>query len=305
MSERTKVFLAYLAICTIWGSTWLVIKIGLEYIPPLISAGMRFAVAAVVLWGIIKYRAIDIPLHKEAKEFYLLVALTSFAVPFALVYWGEQKISSGLTSILFAVYPFCVALFSAFILRQERLTIPKIGGIVFGFGGIVTIFGSDVQFGASTETLLGMGAIVLSAISQAFSAVMIKKRGREISPFVVTFAPMFLSAIFLLAAGGLTEDLAAVHLNAVSISSILFLAVFGSVTTFVSYFWLIKRVQVVFLSLTSFVTPIIAVVLGIIILNEKVSPQLFAGSGLVLLGILIANSGEFLTSKRKRHHAGN
>ncbi len=300
MSERLKVIFAYIAICTIWGSTWLVIKVGLETLTPLLSAGLRFALAAVVLYSIIAVRKIQIPLDRARVRLFLIVSLTSFSVPFALVYWGEQHVSSGLTSILFAVFPFCVAIMSVLMLPNEKLTTAKVAGIILGFTGIVVIFSNDIQFGTETDQLFGMTAIVLSAFIQAFSAVLIKKHGHDLSPFVVSFVPMAFAGVFLTLAAFAFEDLTHVQFSSTAIFSIVFLAVFGSVTTFVSYFWLLKRVEVVLLSLTSFVTPIIAVVLGVIILNESVSSQLFVGSSLVLTGILAANSTDVRNFLRNR-----
>jgi drug/metabolite transporter (DMT)-like permease len=229
-----------------------------------------------------------------------MVALTSFSVPFALVYWGQQSVSSGVTSILFAVFPFCVAIMSTLMLPNERLTAAKIIGIIIGFSGIVLIFSDDISIGTGQEQVLGMIAIVTSALIQAFSAVMIKKHGHSISPFIVTFIPMSLAGIFLLTGSVLTEDLSRTEFTTVAVLSVIFLAVFGSVATFVSYFWLLKRVEVVLLSLTSFVTPVIAVFLGVIILNERISSQLFAGSALVLGGILAANAVDIRKYLRSR-----
>lgn len=300
MSERLKIIIAYTAICTLWGSTWLVIKLGLETMTPLLSAGLRFTVAGVVLFGIVKVKNIPVPWNSDTQWFYIVIALTSFSIPFGLVYWGEQKISSGLTSILFAVFPFCVAIMSTIFLPNEKLTTAKISGIVFGFTGIVTIFFNDIQFGTQIDQILGMSAIVFSAVIQAFSAVLIKKHGHSISPFIVSFVPMSLAALLLMAASVAVEDFSGMQFTAQAVFSVIFLAVFGSVATFVSYFWLLKRVEVVFLSLTSFVTPLIAVALGVIILNEKVSPQLFAGASLVLVGIVTANAPDIRQFLRSR-----
>jgi len=290
VSDRLKIILAYTAICTIWGSTWLVIKIGLETMTPLLSASLRFMLAAIILFGIIKAKNIAIPLTKNSFWFFFIVSLTSFSIPFGLVYWGEQHVSSGMTSILFAVFPFSVAIMSTIFLPNEKLTMAKISGIIFGFAGIVIIFYNDAQLGTERISITGMAAIVLSAVMQSFAAVTIKKYGHDISPFVVSFLPMSIAGIILLVGSLVTEDFSAVQFTSSAIFSILFLALFGSVATFVSYFWLLKRVEVVFLSLTSFITPIIAVVLGVIILNEHVSSQLFIGSAFVLGGILSANA---------------
>jgi drug/metabolite transporter (DMT)-like permease len=263
----------------------------LETVTPFLSAGLRFVVASVVLYTIIRIKGITIPWNRESQWFFLITGLTSFSIPFGLVYWGEQKVSSGLTSILFAVFPFCVALFSSWLLKTEKLNSAKIIGIVLGFSGIVAIFFNDVHF-SGAETFFGMLAILASAAMQAFSAVIVKKHGHEISPFVVSFVPMTIGAVILSVASVALEDFSSVEFTPKAILCILYLGLFGSVATFVSYFWLLKRVQVVLLSLTSFITPIIAVLLGAIVLQETVSPQIFLGSALVLMGIISANFPE-------------
>jgi drug/metabolite transporter (DMT)-like permease len=300
MSERLKVIIAYVAICTIWGSTWLVIKLGLETLTPFLAAGLRFSVAGVILLGIIKLKNISVPWNADTRWFYFVIAITSFSLPFGLVYWGEHRISSGMTSILFATYPLFVALMSSLLISTERLTLLKIIGVLIGFGGVVTIFSNDVQFSGDSNALFGMGAVILSAVIQAFSAVMIKKHGHEISPYVVSFVPMSISAILLLTASVAVEDFSNVQFTPMAIFSIFFLAIFGTIVTFVSYFWLLKRVEVVLLSLTAFVTPLIAVLLGVIVLNEKISAELFAGTFLVFAGIATANANEIRAFVRNR-----
>ena len=300
MSDKLKVIIAYTAICTIWGSTWLVIKLGLETLTPLLAAGLRFALAGIILFGIIQFKKISIPWNENTRWFYFTIALTSFSIPFGLVYWGERQISSGLTSILFGMYPLCVALISSIMIKTERVTFLKVLGVLLGFGGVVTIFSNDVQFSGNPDALLGMGAVVMSAAIQAFSAVTIKKYGHEISPYVVSFVPMSISAVLLMIASVSFENYSVVQFTPMAMFSIFFLAIFGTIVTFVSYFWLLKRVEVVLLSLTAFVTPLIAVLLGVLILNEKISPELFAGAFLVFAGIGTANAKEIRAFVRSR-----
>lgn len=300
MSERLKIILAYTAICTIWGSTWLVIKIGLETLTPLLSAGLRFSFAGIVLFGIIRIKNIPVPWNKDTRWFYFVAALTSFSIPFGLVYWGEHQITSGMTAVLFATFPLFVALFSSIMIPTEKITIQKILGVLLGFGGVVTIFSNDIQFEGNSSVLLGMGAVVLSAVIQGFSAVMIKKYGHDLSPFVVSFVPMSISAVILLSASVLVEDYSAVQFSPMAIFSIFYLAIFGTIVTFVSYFWLLKKIEVVLLSLSAFITPIIAVLLGVLILSEQISAQLFAGAFLVFLGIAMANINDIRNLLRKR-----
>jgi len=266
---------------------------------PLLAAGCRFLVASILLFTLIKVRGVDVPMKRSDRLFYCIVALTSFSIPFALVYWGEQFIPSGLTSIIFAIYPFTVAFFSFLFIPSERPTVWKIGGIVLGFAGVFEIFSNDVH-ASGPGAFLGMGAVLLSAILQGYSVIIVKKHGHSIHPFAITFVPMLIGAFLLLASSAILEDHSNVRFTAPAIASILYLGVFGSVATFVSYFWLLKRVEAVLLSLTSFITPIIAVILGVVILGEELSPKTFLGSALVLGGIVTANSQELRRLLKKR-----
>ena len=291
MRERIRVYVSYFLVCSIWGSTWLVIKIGLETMSPLMAAGCRFLVASAVLFTLIKVRGVRIPFSVNDRYFYLVVALTSFSVPFALVYWGEQFIPSGLTSIVFSVYPFTVALFAFLFLPNERITAWKISGTIVGFAGILVIFSNDIRI-SGINASWGMAAVLVSAILQAYSVIVIKKHGHSIHPFAITFVPMLIAAALLLAASAAFEDFSKSMFTMHAVLAIFYLGIFGSVATFVSYFWLLKRVEAVILSLTSFITPIIAVVLGAVFLGEQLSPGTFIGASLVLVGIAVSNYAE-------------
>jgi putative membrane protein PagO len=291
MNERPKIILLYMLICLIWGSTWLVIKIGLETMPPLFAAGCRFTLASAVLYVFVKMRGIPIPFDRRMKKFYVSVAFYSFSVPFALVYWGEQHISSGLTAVLFAIYPFSVALFSYLFLPAEKLNASKIAGIVLGFAGVFVIFANDLHLNDS-HALWAMIGIVASAVMQAFSVIVIKKEGHSVSPFVTLLMPTAISSVGLIAASFVFENVSGVLFTPAAIGSILYLAIIGSIVTFVSYFWLLKHMEAVLLSLSAFITPIIAVTLGVVLNNEALSSQMAIGAACVLSGIVIANAAD-------------
>lgn len=291
MNDRPKIIFLYALICLIWGSTWLVIKIGLETMPPLFAAGCRFTLASMLLYAYVKVRKIPIPFDARMKKFYATVAFYSFSVPFALVYWGEQHISSGLTAVLFGIYPFSVALFSYFFLPAEKLNASKIAGIVLGFLGVFIIFANDISMN-DTLAVWGMTAVVASAVMQAYSVIVIKKEAHNVSPFVTLLMPSAISSVALLVASLLFENLGAIVISPASIFSIAYLAIIGSIVTFVSYFWLLKHMEAVLLSLSAFITPIIAVALGVFLHNEALSSQMAAGAACVLVGIVVANAAD-------------
>jgi drug/metabolite transporter (DMT)-like permease len=287
-SERFRIWSAYFIVCTVWGSTWLAIKIGLETVPPFLAVGLRFAIASALLLGIIRVRGLAIPHTREAIRVYVTLGLLTFTFPFASVYWGEQFIPSGLCSILFSAYPIWVALFSHFLLKDEPLDVFKVLGIILGFAGLLIIFAGDVHW-SDPRGFLGMLAVLWSTILQAYALVSVKKHGQGIDAFVMNFAGMSMCAVFLLCLSVLVEPVSGVSWNATAVGSIVYLGIFGSVAAFGAYYWLLKRIEAVYLSMTSFINPIVAVILGAIVLGETLAPSVFGGAALVLAGIATAN----------------
>ena len=290
--ERLRIWAGFIVVSTVWGSTWLVIKIGLETAPPFLSCGLRFVIASLILLAIVRVRKLPIPRFEAAKRVYLSMGIFSFGIPFALVYWGEQFIPSALGSILFATFPFWVALFSHFFLRAEPIDRYKAAGIVLGFAGIVLVFWGDINL-ANPLAGISMAGIVLATILQAYVLIVVKKHAQTISPFVMNLLGMSIGALCLLLLSVLTESWGSIRWTVSGVASIIYLAIFGSVVAFVTYYWLLKRVQVLYLSFTSFINPIIAVILGAVVLGETLRPSAAVGASAVLLGILVANGKSF------------
>ncbi len=285
--ENFKIFLGYILICLIWGSTWLAIKIGLESFSPLYSAGLRFLLSGAIIWVIMKIKGIKLQVDESSLKLYISLALFSFLMPFGLVYWAEQHISSGLASILFGVFPFIVILFSAFMIPGKKVPTSQIVGVVLGFIGLLIIFSDDINVGY--YGLYGMLGVVAGAAMQAYVAVLIKKEGQHLHPLAMNMLPVFLSGFFLCLGGVLFEDMNTQKYDASGLLSVLYLSVLGTVMAFTTYYWLLKRINLVLLSITAFITPIVAVILGVIVLSEKLSREDIIGSSFVLIGILFAN----------------
>lgn len=297
-SERALVLAGFAAISIVWGSTWLAIKIGLESISPVFGVAIRFTLAAVILFAIVRFRGERLSWGRENLPVFLVLGFLSFSFPFVLVYWGEQYIGSGLASILFATYPFVVAVFSHLFLPGEPLSAFKVGGTLLGFAGVVVIFWADLAGG--TAGFPGMAAIVLSTVLQGFSLVSVKRMGKHIAPVQLTLGGMAVSVVVLWTMAFALEDPSALRFDAAGIGSIVYLGTFGSVLTFVVYYWLLKRVEALFLSLTSLITPVLAVVLGAIFLGEVLPGSIYTGAAMVLAGILVANGGDLL-ARAERH----
>lgn len=284
MNDKFKIYFVYVCVCLIWGSTWLAIRIGLEAFTPLFSAGIRFIIAAIAILLLTKFNKLQFQFDRIAIVLYLAMGFFSFVIPFGLVYWAEQFVPSGLAAVLFAVYPFFVAIFTFYLIKAERINFLKTIGMVISFIGIVIIFSNDLS-GNISDNLVGMIAVVISAIMQAAIAVLIKKYGSHLHHLSMNFFPMLIGGIFLVFIGLWFEDIYSITVTVPAVLSILYLALFGSVVTFTSYYWLMKKINIVLLSLISFITPVIAVIIGWIFYGESLQPQHIAGAVLVLAGI--------------------
>ena len=264
------------------------IRIGLDSLTPIFSAGLRFSSAAVFVFLMMKFRKITLQKDLHSVKLYLILGFFSFIIPYGLVYWGEQFIPSGLTSIIFAVMPFFVILFSKIFIPESAVGRDQILGSVIGFGGIVIIFSEDLIMDVSGY-LLGMLAVLLSASIQGWIAVHLKKYGGQLNPLAMNFVPLVIAGISMTVFGFFLEDRTNWLFNANAIGSILYLGFFGTSIAFTIYYWLMKKINVVLLSLSTLITPIIAVLIGWLILDEKLSLRELFGSVLVLIGILFAN----------------
>ncbi len=286
--ETFRIIFTYLLLCFIWGSTWLAIRISLESFTPFLSGGLRFLIASIAIFIVMRLKGITLQKDKLSVKLYLQMGFLSFVIPFGLVYWAEQFVPSGLASVLFGVYPFFVAIFSFFMIPNEKIGIGKTVGMILGFTGIVIIFSDSFSFTIS-DYLLGMIAVMLSGVMQAYIAVTLKKYGKHLNPLSMNFIPMLIAGISGTLIGLLAEDISRVSLHEAGIFAVLYLALFGSVVTFTAFYWLMKRINVVILSLIAFITPIVALILGWIFYNEILTTQHLVGSAFVLIGLLIAN----------------
>lgn len=303
MKENIKVILVFALCCLIWGSTWLGIKASLFSLTPFYSVGFRFVIASVLVLLFVRYKGFEILTDKISIRLYLIMGFFSYVIPYGLVYWAEQFVPSGLAAVLFGVYPFFVLLFSYIALPGEKIGFFKVLGIILGFSGILIIFSENIG-GDISSYLLGMTALVLSAVTQAGNSVVIKKYGHYLNPLSMNFVPMAIAGIAFLIIAFLFEDFNQLIFDANAFISVLYLALFGTVIAFTGYYWLLKRISVVILSLITFINPIIALILGWIIYNEQLSSRYLWGSILVLTGLLWANLGNaLLNSKRKKRTA--
>jgi drug/metabolite transporter (DMT)-like permease len=276
-----------ISVCTlIWGSTWLAIKIGLETLPPFLFAGMRFTIAAVLLYGFMRIRGIPFPRDRTTWKVMLVLGFYQ-TLDYAFVFWGEQYIHSAMAAILFATMPFFVIICSYMMLDDRRTTWLKVLGISISFAGVIIIFMRDI--GSARHSWLGDVAIILAAVCGAIFSVYAKKYANQINAVANTTVQMAFVAVFLSATGFLTENFSEIHFTGRGIGAIIYLGALGSAVAFGVYMWVIQRVNVVEAAIIPVATPIVAVFLGWLILDEHLTIYSLWGCGMILIGVYLVN----------------
>ncbi|MEJ2542535.1 MAG: DMT family transporter [Calditrichaceae bacterium] len=289
MNIRNNKYLPFLIITIlslIWGSTWVAIKIGLEDLPPFLSAGWRFLVASVFLFGYSIKAKLPFPKDLHSHIFLLTFSVINFTVSYALVYWGEQYINSGLTSILFSVMPFYTAIISIKILPSEQITMKKMAGIIIGFLGVVLIFSDQLYF-THPFSLYGMIAVLLSPAFSAWGTLLGKKARTSYHAITLNTLPVFYTGLSFMLIHLLFEHHVDFEYTTSSVLSMAYLGIMGTAVAFALYFWLLKSVSAVTMSLITYITPPMALLWGWIIYDETITLRLILGMLVIFSGIAI------------------
>ncbi len=278
--------LLYTALCLIWGSTWLVIKIGYGGLGPFNVAAVRFFLASAVLVALLPLFRARWPVGRSEWLLVAWIGVLMFAADYGLIYWAEQFLDSGLTAVLFAVLPLVTIVFAHFYIPGDRITIRKLGGALLAFAGLAALFGDRLQLEAAN--LWPMLAVILSTVCAAMAGVAAKRHGAAIPPATINAPAMLIGAVVLLLVSLASGEGFGLPRDVQTWGAVIYLAIPGSVVTFLVYFWLLKTWSVTSLSFISVFTPAIALLLGFIVLDERPTTATAIGAALILTGVTLS-----------------
>ena len=282
---RSLVWSLYALNVLIWSSTWVAIKIGLEDVPPLLGAGIRFALAGGGL--LLLARALGRPLKTDAALATVL-ALLPFAAAYGLIYWGEQYVPSGLAAVLFGVMPLYSATIASVALADEPLRARLIAGIAVAIGGLAIAFGESLALGDAKWALLAASACAIAPLCAAIGNVSSKRRGQALDPIVLNAWAMLGGGALLLITSAPLEDWTEAAWTAQSLGSIAYLAAIGSAVPFVTLTILLRQLPAVTVSYITLLLPFGALAFGAALYDERVTLAAVGGALLVAAGLLIA-----------------
>jgi drug/metabolite transporter (DMT)-like permease len=227
----------------------------------------------------------------------MVLSLTIMAVPYGLLFWAEQYVTSSMTAVLFSAMPLAVALLTPVMLGR---TVPRsaVFALVIAFGGFVYLF-FQTDLIATPSALWGGVAILVAMLLSSWSAVYAKRRLQDIDTVVSTGLQFLFGAIALFWGTWALEARRHAHWTRASLAALVFLTVFGSGVAFVIYYWLLKRMQPYQLSTISMVVPVIAVLEGSLFGHEAIPLRVLIGMGVVLIAVGSVLRGEAVTAERQ------
>ncbi len=269
----------YVSLCLIWGTTWLGIRMVVRDVPPFEALALRLLAAGVLLLGMALVQKRRWPTDGAEWNAILILTLTIMAVPYALLFWAEQYVTSSMSAVLYSASPLAVSLITPAMMHRK---VPRraVYAMVMAFGGILILFYKNPS--TNRMVILGGAAVLASMLLTSWSIVYAKQRLHDVDSVVATGLQSLLGSIVLLWATWALEA----HRHAVwtrtAMIGLAYLTILGSATAFVIYYWLLKKLQPYQISTISLIIPLVAVLAGL--LAGEPIPLLMLLAVLVVLG---------------------
>ncbi len=273
-------------LASIWGSSFMAIKVGVETIPPLTLAAGRIALAALVLWGFALLKGESLPRGGRIWLYCFFIGVMGNCLPFALINWGEVKIDSGLAAILMAVMPLAVVVMAHFFTVGDRMTPAKLAGVVLGFGGVVLLVGPEALKGLGGDIWRQLAASA-GAVSYAVAAIL--ARNMPSAPLIARSAAVMIMASLVIAPLALVFD--APWTLTPSTDALIagaYLGLFPTALATIVLFHLLRIRSASFIAPVNYLIPVFGVLWGLFVLGEEVSPRAVVALSVVLVGMAVA-----------------
>lgn len=283
-----RAWVAWIAVCLIWGTTYLFIKVALETIPPFLMGGLRYIAAGLGLAAILKLRGRSLPALSMWPG---LAVLGFFMIGFGNggVVIGSQWLPSGLTAVLIATSPFWMVTVEAMVSGGQQMHKREWGGLVVGFIGILVLVWPDITAGGDAMRGMVWGVIAVQTACAGWSVGSAYTR-RHVMPSDVLGAAamqMLFGGVFMLVAGTLLGEWPRLDFNARTAWAFAYLTLAGSIVAFAAYSYALRHMDVAIVSLYTYINPVIAVILGAIVLGEPFGWRMVIAASLIAAGVLV------------------
>lgn len=296
---RGKALIAYLLVCVFWGSTYLAIRIGVGVFPPFLFAGVRFFIAGVLLLTGALAFGDSLPATLRDWVVLAIVGIFLLAGGNAMVVWAEQYTPSGVASIFVVTVALWMAFFDAVVPGGPgRVSLRVIAGLLLGFLGTILLVGANPAAILSAD-LRGPLALTGASASWAFGSVYYKRQHPAASPYVAASVQMLAGGAVVTALGLALGEGPRVHFSTTGVEALAYLVVFGSLVGYSAYAYALKHAPATIVGTYSYVNPVIAVLLGWLLLGEAVTPRTFVAMALILGAVVWIQFSHTLAAFRR------
>ncbi len=290
MTTKTKAYIAWLAICIIWGTTYLVIRIGVQEMPPFLFSGLRWLIAGPIFLVFLKIRGVKLPTKKDLLPI-AIIGVSLIGLGNGLITFAEQWIPSGLTALLITTVPMLIVLIETLILKKVAFNKMILIGALVGFSGILLIFGNNFSLLFESEYLFGIIAIYAGVTSWAIGTVYSKHRKIDVDPLANAATQMLIGGTFQIIVGLSIGEAEHFEFTQNGVFAFIYLAIFGSFIAYGSYIYAIEHLPISFVTTYAYVNPVIALFAGWIILDEILSFEIILAAVIILIGVWLINLG--------------
>ncbi|MFM8740857.1 MAG: DMT family transporter [Cytophagales bacterium] len=299
IEKNILAYLALAAVCIIWGTTYLGLRIGVTQFPPFLFSIIRFLTAGpILILVVLLTRAAPWPdrkvLFNQAVSGLLMVTLG-----ISMVGWAEMYISSGVAAIICSMMPIWTVLIYVFFTKDEQPNGLIVLGLVTGLTGIILIFGEHLSEFSNSNYLLGIVLTFAANLCWAIGSIWIKKKNSNSNPFLNAGLQMLFGGIFLMPFTLLLDDYSRINWTPSVVNSLAYMSLVGSVAAYTCYSYAIKKLPMTLVSLYAYINPIVAVLLGWLVLDEKLNLRIALAIVVTIAGIYIVNKGYQLKATKR------
>ena len=294
MSQRWKKLLAFAVIYFVWGSTYIFIRWGVEEVPPLLFAAIRFFTAGLLVVAWMAAKRETWPSAREWGSICLLAAMI-FVGDYGLLFWAEQKVASGVAGVMMATIPAFITIAEILLLRTQQMTIKLGAALMIGLAGIVVLMNGSFHLGSAPISTAGALALIVASIFWSVASVMTRKLPLPSSKVLSAGTQMLVGGAMLALVAVLLGEPARFHTAAISARAwfaMVYLIVMGSLIGFTAYMWLIHRESPTKVGTYAYVNPVVAVLIGYFVAGEPLGVRTILGMSLVLASVLLITLGK-------------
>jgi drug/metabolite transporter (DMT)-like permease len=284
-----KAYLAFASISFFWGTTYLAIRIGVAVVPPALLAGLRFSIAGMLMLLYLVARKQRLPRGRAFLDV-LLVAVALISISNGALVYAEQWVPSGLASLIIATLPLMMVIMQTMLPQGERLTRKAISGIIIGFLGIVILLWPDVRSGVDPAYLKGILVLLIAPLAWGSGSLYVKYHQVSIEPFMAAALQMLVGGVILLAVGAVAGETADFHFSWQGLAALVYLIVFGSFLGYGCYIYALHHLSASVVSTYAYINPIVAVLLGWLILDERLDWYVVVSTLVILSGVVLVKS---------------